>query len=261
MWRHWARTPFSCLRHPPPTSRSSTFSTSSTSLLRPPSHATLRNGVCGSRMQSVSGLALWTLSLVCCRTTSPLVPARKVYVWALTYRALSWFSCLAGVSALQQQLQPGLAKSFLSATTPSERRESLPLPLSFVAWLERSVCQLRPRLRFFSVARCSRAPGPHCAGLMLCGFPLPAYNYLPEQSALVCTATRTKTTTRAMPFGLLNCGLSGTASQNWATKYLSVLRQAVSDTLQDQPDQLDFLPAILSSSPDRPRISRPMPTA
>ena len=56
------------------------------------------------------------------------------------YRALSWFSRLAGIPALSMQLQSALAKSFLTATAPVERRESLPFPLSFVVWLERLVC-------------------------------------------------------------------------------------------------------------------------
>ena len=45
----------------------------------------------------------------------------------------------AGLPHLLSSLQSPLVRSFLSATNSSERRESLPLPLSFVAWLERQV--------------------------------------------------------------------------------------------------------------------------
>ena len=44
----------------------------------------------------------------------------------------------------------------------------------------------------------------------------------------------------------------------WALRFLSCLRQAVSDTLALQPSRtLDFLPAVLSGSESRPLISEP----
>ena len=55
-------------------------------------------------------------------------------------RALTWFSRVAALENLSLTLQSALVKSFLAASSPSERRESLPLPLSFVVWLERLVC-------------------------------------------------------------------------------------------------------------------------
>ena len=177
------------------------------------------------------------------------------------YRALSWFSRLAGLPALSAHLQSSLAKSFLTATAPAERRESLPLPLSFVVWLERLVC----------LPATPPAEVLFCGTVLVCIWsslrwgdalwvPPSRLQLLPEQSALVGSATRTKTTTRAMPFGLVTFGLSGTPSQNWAIRYLSALRQAVSDTLHDQPGrQLDFLPAVLSGPAERPRIARPLP--
>ena len=54
-------------------------------------------------------------------------------------RALTWFGKQAGLPHLLAAVHSPMAKSFLSPTNPSERRESLPLPLSFVVWLERLV--------------------------------------------------------------------------------------------------------------------------
>ena len=69
----------------------------------------------------------------------------------------------------------------------------------------------------------------------------------------------TKTTKRAMPFAFFNSGLTESASASSATRYLSVLRQAVADTLAVQPDRtLDFLPAVTSGSALRPTLSRPL---
>ena len=46
---------------------------------------------------------------------------------------------VAGLPCLQARLQLSIVRAFATATAPSERRESLPLPLSFVIWLERRV--------------------------------------------------------------------------------------------------------------------------
>ena len=54
-------------------------------------------------------------------------------------RALSWMARVAGLPCLQARLQLSIVRAFATATAPSERRESLPLPLSFVIWLERRV--------------------------------------------------------------------------------------------------------------------------
>ena len=60
-------------------------------------------------------------------------------------RALAWFGKQSGLPHLLAAVHSPMAKSFMSPTNPSERRESLPLPLSFVVWLERLV--LNPATR------------------------------------------------------------------------------------------------------------------
>ncbi|CAE7483684.1 unnamed protein product, partial [Symbiodinium sp. CCMP2456] len=61
-----------------------------------------------------------------------------------------------------------------------------------------------------------------------------------------------------MPWGLLAHGFLGSSASSWALRFLSCLRQAVSDTLALQPTRtLDFLPAVLSGSENRPLLSQP----
>ena len=136
----------------------------------------------------------------------------------------------------------------------------MPLPLSFVVWLERLVC-----------LPATPPAEVHFAGTVLvCTWsalrwgdatwvPPSRLVILPDQSAVVGVALRTKTTRRSMPFGFVLSGLSGTPSACWAARFMSVLQQIVSDTLSDQPGRtLDFLPAVLSGPSDRPRIACPM---
>ena len=49
-------------------------------------------------------------------------------------------SRLAGLPGLAATVQSAVCKAFLTPTAPVPRRESLPLSISFVAWLEREVC-------------------------------------------------------------------------------------------------------------------------
>ena len=175
-------------------------------------------------------------------------------------RALTWFGKHAGLPHLLAAVHSPMAKSFLSPTNPSERRESLPLPLSFLVWLERLV--LNPAttpadvLFYGAVLTCTWASLRWADALWL---PPARLTSLVEKGAIAGVCLRTKTTKRAMPFAFLISGLTGSASASWATRYLSVLRQAVADTLSSQPDRtLDFLPAITSGSPLRPTLSRPL---
>ena len=178
-------------------------------------------------------------------------------------RALTWFGKQAGLPHLLAAVHSPMAKSFMSPTNPSERRESLPLPLSFVVWLERLV--LNPAttpadvLFYGAVLTCTWASLRWADALWL---PPARLLTLVDKGAIVGVCLRTKTTKRARPFAFLISGLTGSASASWATRYLSVPRQAVADTpaswatrylsvprqavadtLSSQPDRtLDFLP-------------------
>ena len=56
-------------------------------------------------------------------------------------RALNWFARRAGLPVLGSILQSALSSSFSVASAPAERRESAPFSLSFVVWLEQTICR------------------------------------------------------------------------------------------------------------------------
>ena len=124
-------------------------------------------------------------------------------------RALAWMARVAGLPSLQALLQQSIVRAFAFATAPSERRESLPLPLSFVIWMEKRVAD----------------PATPPSEALFLGFLLvavwaslrwgdilwvpPARLHLQlSHSAVLGTALRTKTTVRSMPFGFLLSGSS-----------------------------------------------------
>ena len=125
-------------------------------------------------------------------------------------RALTWFGKQAGLPHLLATVHSPMAKSFLSPTNPSERRESLPLPLSFVVWLERLV--LNPAttpadvLFYGAVLTCTWASLRWADALWL---PPARHLTLVEKGAIAGVCLRTKTTKRAMPFAFLISGLMG----------------------------------------------------
>ena len=173
---------------------------------------------------------------------------------------LAWFVKTAGLPKLKVCLCTPICQAFAVASNPQEHRESLPLSLSFVLQLEKSV--LDPLSSPAEVLRLGY--------LLLCIWgslrwgdalwcPPSRLHYQPQSHALVGICLRTKTTKRGMPFGVLAAGLSGTTSQCWSLRFLSVLRQSVADTLAINPNRhLDFLPAALSGSETRPIISAPL---
>ena len=175
-------------------------------------------------------------------------------------RALAWFVKTAGLPKLKACLCTPICQAFAVASNPQEHRESLPLSLSFVLHLEKSV--LDPLSSPAEVLRLGY--------LLLCIWgslrwgdalwcPPTRLHYQPQSHALVGICLRTKTTKRGMPFGVLAAGLPGTTSQCWSLRFLSVLRQSVADTLAINPHRhLDFLPAALSGSETRPIISAPL---
>ena len=175
-------------------------------------------------------------------------------------RALAWFCKTAGLPKLQVCLCTPICQAFSVASHPTEHRESLPLSLSFVLYLEK--CILDPHTTHAEVLRIGY--------LLLCLWgslrwgdalwcPPSRLHYQPQSHALVGICLRTKTTKRGMPFGILAAGLCGTSSQCWSLRFLSVLRQSVADTLALNPQRhLDFLPSSLSGSDARPIISAPL---
>ena len=175
-------------------------------------------------------------------------------------RALAWFCKTAGLPKLQACVCTPICQAFSVASHPTEHRESLPLSLSFVLYLEK--CVLDPNTSHAEILRIGY--------LLLCLWgslrwgdalwcPPSRLHYQPQSHALVGICLRTETTKRGMPFGILAAGLCGTSSQCWSLRFLCVLRQSVADTLALNPQRhLDFLPSSLSGSEARPIISAPL---
>ncbi|CAE7402317.1 unnamed protein product [Symbiodinium sp. CCMP2456] len=173
-------------------------------------------------------------------------------------KALAWMCKTAGLPSLRDSLSSPLCRAFAVASAPAEHRESLPLSLSFVVWLEQSVLDPHTSpaqvLRLGFVLVCVWASLRWGDSIWV---PPARLQYQLSAQALVGVSVRTKTTKRGMPWGLLVHGFLGSSS-SWALRFLSCLRQAVSDTLALQPSRtLDFLPAVLSGTESRPLISQP----
>ena len=118
-------------------------------------------------------------------------------------RALAWFVKIAGLPKLKACLCTPICQAFAVASNPQEHRESLPLSLSFVLHLEKSV--LDPlsspaevlRLGYLLVCIWGSlrwGDALWCAPTRL--------HYQPQSHALVGICLRTKTTKRGMPFGV-----------------------------------------------------------
>ena len=148
-----------------------------------------------------------------------------------------------------EALSSPLCRAFAVASAPAEHRESLPLSLSFVVWLEQSVLGVTTSsaqvLRLGFVLVCVWASLRWGDSLW------DHFGCLPPVSNTKC---------QSMPWWAppsapkpLNAECPG-----WSLRFLSGLCQAVSDTLALQPDRiLDFLPAVLSGNEDRPIFSEP----
>ena len=176
-------------------------------------------------------------------------------------RALSWMARVAGLPCLQARLQLSIVRAFATATAPSERRESLPLPLSFVIWLERRVADpSAPPSEALFLGFLLIAVWASLRWGDLLWIPPDRLHLQLAHLAVLGTALRTKTTARSMPFGFLITGVSGSPSCNWGMRFLNLLRQALSDTQSRQPGRvIDFLPACLGGSDPRPFILEPCP--
>ena len=151
-------------------------------------------------------------------------------------KALAWMARTAGLPALQSRLQLSVVRAFSVATSPSERRESLPLPLSFVVWLERRVQDpATPPSEALFIGFFLTAVWASLRWGDMLWVPPDRLQLQLSHGAILGSAVRAKTTNRAMPFGFMIFGLSGTPSSNWGIKFHNLLRQSLADTLSHQP--------------------------
>ena len=132
-------------------------------------------------------------------------------------KALRWYRKLLSLSVLPDLYSP--AFSTMASGPSKEKRESVPLPLAFHAFLERQVLSpdtpVEKALFCGSVLTCIGASlrfadAQHVAWSSLC----------PSAFSLRGICYRTKTTSRGAPFGLIGFGLYST-SEEWGSNWLS----------------------------------------
>ena len=176
------------------------------------------------------------------------------------YKGLSWMARQAQLPAIFDALQSSVCKSYLHSSVICEKRESAPLPLSFVVYLERlvvskttpasDVLQLGSLLfLIWSSLRWSDA-------LWIAPDTITLQNH-----AMFAISAHTKTTNRGMPVACYAYGLMGQQSgTSWGQAWLNVVHQAVHDTKQLYPSfAVDFLLTEVGTSTDKPLFLKPMP--
>ena len=176
------------------------------------------------------------------------------------HKGLTWMARHAQLPELFQVLQQSVCKAYLHSDVIREKRESAPLPLSFVVFLEKmvlakttspcDVLQLGSLLFIiWSSLRWSDALwiGPQTLTI--------------QQHALFALSSHTKTTNRGMPIACFAFGLLGHHGQaSWAQLWLNVVQQALHDTTQQFPQfTVDFLLTEVGPDAAKPVFLRPMP--
>ena len=175
-------------------------------------------------------------------------------------KALRFVASRLVLSALRETLASPLVMAYTRTTTITERRETAPLPLSFVIWLENQVLAdvTSPRQILW------------CGMLLVCIFASLRWSdalwSAPQRlqcarNALLGAARRTKTTNRTMPFGALAGGFLArpVGASGWGQKFLHHLQTAVQRTRLLHPGfQPDFLVAELGEDPQAPVLLAPL---
>ena len=174
-------------------------------------------------------------------------------------KALNWWAKSAGLDHLECALANPVVTAYSCSTMAVARRESMPLALSFVVWMEAAVLQRR-----FSPAMIILI-----GSFLLATWASLRWNDLLwsrpedlhlEEQVLRGMAHRTKTTRRGMPFGIHILGFLGSsASSSWVVTWLHFVRQAVADTLAVNAGfAIDFLLPALVGSAERPHFHSPL---
>ena len=180
--------------------------------------------------------------------------------------AIGWIKALRFMAknlelpTLRACLQSEVVRSFGKSVNVVERRETAPLPLSFVLWLERQVvevagstlhrlqCGMLLVLVFASLRWSDGQWSPpshiHCSG-----------------SALLGMAARTKTTSRSMPWAAWAPGFLARpqTGPGWGQAWLCLLQEAVQRTAINRPEFVpDFFVAEFGSDPAAPVFQAPL---
>ncbi|CAE7294548.1 unnamed protein product, partial [Symbiodinium necroappetens] len=132
-------------------------------------------------------------------------------------KALRWYRKLISLSILPDLYSP--AFSTMASGPSKEKRESVPLPLAFHAFLERQV--LSPDTPVEKALFCGSVLTCIGASLRFADAQQVAWTSLcPSAFSLRGICYRTKTTSRGAPFGLIGFGLYST-SEEWGSNWLS----------------------------------------
>ncbi|CAE7252728.1 unnamed protein product [Symbiodinium sp. CCMP2592] len=167
------------------------------------------------------------------------------------------------VQSFKLALQSEAVRAFGKSVNVVQRRETAPFPLSFVIWLERQVLDAAQ----FAAHRI------RCGFLLVCVFASlrwsdapwspPSFLHLDRQALLGC-ATRTKTTSRSMPWGAWAPGFLARpqTAPGWGQVWLCMVQEAVTRTSAARPGfQPDFLVADLGPDDRAPVFLAPLSRA
>ena len=180
----------------------------------------------------------------------------------LSSSALGHYKALVWVAKYARLLGHSMVKSYSIATNPGVRREAMPLPLSFISWLEAEVIHEKGTaldtllmgcilVLVWSSLRWSDAQWVSPSDLV------------EDQDCIRGLAIRTKSTKRGMPFGFLRSGFMGHSVRvAWSSKWLNVLRRSLATTARLHPGfKPDFLIPCCGGTSEDPWFSTPMSRA
>ncbi|CAE7282297.1 unnamed protein product, partial [Symbiodinium microadriaticum] len=173
-------------------------------------------------------------------------------------KSLRFISRKAHLDALRSSLHSELVSAYGRSGSIIERRESAPLPLSFVIFLERRILDTslsaQQRIIAGSFLLCIFA-SLRFSDALWC----PPGRLSITGECLLGVCLKTKTTRRAMPFGALTGGFLHRGAQGWAHAWLHLVQVALQATAVMHPNFTpDFLLARLGPDAAQPLFLAPM---
>ena len=173
-------------------------------------------------------------------------------------KSLRFISRKAHLDALRTSLHSELVSAYGRSGSIVERRESAPLPLSFVIFLERRTLDTslsaQQRIIAGSFLLCIFA-SLRFSDALWC----PPGRLSITGECLLGVCMKTKTTRRAMPFGALAGGFLHRGAQGWAHAWLHLVQVSLQATAMLHPNFTpDFILARLGPDAAKPLFLAPM---
>ena len=172
----------------------------------------------------------------------------------LSIKAMRFVSKRLELTILMVRLSSTLVKSFCVSGEIAERRETAPLPLSFVIFLERLILDGQQPNAKRLIAGCMLVAIWASLRFSDAQWSSPLHLHM-SSTALLGFSSKTKTTRKGMPFGVLAEGLF---DRRWPGVWLLILQVAVRATTAAGGGSPDFLFAKLGGTPDRPLLLGPL---